>query len=91
MKARIHVNQHNIRHNARSDDRKDVLTVKTYKENRYCSEVVINGPSKVVYSPVKPLSCGARVWIECDAEDIELITLSDKEDTNQLSLFDFVG
>ena len=28
----------------------------------------IKGPSKVVYSPNKPLSCGARVWIETEAE-----------------------
>ena len=31
-------------------------------------EVEILGESKVVYSPDKPLSCGARVWIETNAE-----------------------
>ena len=29
-------------------------------------EVKIEGPSKVVYSPDKPLPCGARVWIETE-------------------------
>lgn len=69
MKTIIHVNQHNIKHNTKNpDDRKPVLTVKTYKSNTYCDEVVIKGDSKVVYSPDKPLSCGARVWIETQAE-----------------------
>ena len=45
-----------------------VLTVKTYKTNTYAHEVLIKGESKVVYSPDKPLSCGARVWIETQAE-----------------------
>ena len=31
-------------------------------------EAIIDGPCRVVYSPDKPLSCGARVWIETDAE-----------------------
>jgi hypothetical protein len=44
-----------------------VLTVKTYKSNTYAHEVAIKGESKVIYSPDKPLSCGARVWIETQA------------------------
>ena len=68
MKTRIHVNQHNIRHNSKGLDQRPVLTVKTYKENRKCNSVVIHGSSEVVYSPDKPLSCGAKVWIETDAE-----------------------
>jgi hypothetical protein len=71
MKKIIHVNQHNIKHNAKVEkkDRKNVLTVKTYKDNVYTDEVTIYGQdgkpaAKVVYSPDKPLSCGAKVWIE---------------------------
>ena len=67
MKTLIHVNQHNIRHNAKHADKKPVLTVKTYKSNTKCNEVVIHGHSKVVYSPDKPLSCGAKVWIETES------------------------
>ncbi len=71
MKARVHVNMHNIRWNAKhEDDKRPVITVKTYKSNEYADTVKINGPSRVVYSPDKPLSGGARVWIECDYEDI---------------------
>ena len=63
-KTIIHVNQHVIRSNARNGESKPVLTVKQGKRNTYAREVVIDGPSKVVYSPDKPLGCGARVWIE---------------------------
>lgn len=68
MKTVIHVNQHNIRRNIKNADKLPVLTVKTYKSNTYANEVQIDGPSRVVYSPDKPLSCGARVWIETQAE-----------------------
>mgnify|MGYP006437205395 CR=1 FL=1 len=70
MLKRIHVNQHNIRSNAKHGTSLPVLTVKTYKENVKCNHVVINGPSSVVYSPDNPLSCGAKVWIETQAEVI---------------------
>jgi len=43
-----------------------VITVKTSKSNNYAHEVKIEGPSKVIYSPDKPLACGAKVWIETD-------------------------
>ena len=67
MITRIHVNQHHIKANAKGADL-PVLTVKTYKENLKCNVVVVHGPSRVVYSPDKPLSCGAKVWIETEAE-----------------------
>ena len=68
MKTIIHVNQHVIKSNTKHNKQDPVLTVKTYKTNTYASEVKIHGDSKVVYSPDKPLSCGARVWIETQAE-----------------------
>lgn len=40
------------------------LTVKTYNANFKGDAVTIDGPSRVVYSPDKPLACGARVWVE---------------------------
>lgn len=64
VKRIVHVNQHVIRKNVKEGTRNPPVTVKTYKENRYGMEVEIPGPSKVVYSPDKPLSCGARLWIE---------------------------
>ena len=70
MKTIVHVNQSHIRKNIKAapEDVVPVLTVKTYKTNTYCNVVEINGPSRVVYSPQKPLSCGARVWIETESE-----------------------
>ena len=68
MKTIIHVNQHAVKANAKNGTNDPVLTVKTYKDNRYAYAVDVKGPSKVVYSPDKPLSCGARVWIETQSE-----------------------
>lgn len=64
MKTIIHVNQHIIKSNRKNKKLEPVLTVKTYKSNDYAHEVEIDGPCKVVYSPNKPLSCGAVCWIE---------------------------
>jgi hypothetical protein len=68
MKTIIHVNQHVIKSNRKNDADDPVLTVKTYKTNTYAHRVKIHGDSEVVYSPEKPLSCGAHVWIETQAE-----------------------
>ena len=73
MKTIIHVNQHVIKSNRKEDKRDPVLTVKTYKTNDYASNVAIldaegNVVARVVYSPDKPLSCGAHVWIETNNE-----------------------
>ena len=72
MKTIVHVNQHVIKKNRKNNTNEPVLTVKTYKSNTYCYEVELNGPSKVVYSPNKPLSCGAHVWIET-YDDVTII------------------
>jgi hypothetical protein len=68
MKTIIHVNQHNIKANNKGEDL-PVLSCKTYKSNNYANEATIYGQdgkvaAKIVYSPGKPLSCGAKVWIE---------------------------
>jgi len=69
MKTIIHVNQAVIRRNRKTGQREPVLTVKTYKSNRYATEVVIYDAqgvevARVVYRPDKPLSCGAVCWVE---------------------------
>ena len=70
MKTIIHINQHVIKRNRKTGERNPVVTVKTYKSNIYCHEVEIKGPSKLVYSPDRPLKCGAVCWIETEAEVI---------------------
>lgn len=69
MIKRIHVNQHVIKANATAEpsDRQPPLTVKTSRSNHKASEVHVNGPARIVYSPDKPLDCGAKVWIETTA------------------------
>ena len=77
MKTIIHVNQHVIKENRKTGANEPVLTVKTYKSNTYAHAVEIDGPSRVVYSPDKPLSCGAHVWIETHGE----VRIVDQEKT----------
>ncbi len=76
MKKIIHVNQHKIRHNTKNNTDEPVLTVKTYKENNYAHEAILKKDgeeiARVIYSPHKPLSCGARVWIELDTDTVEV-------------------
>lgn len=72
-KTKIHVNQHNIRSNKSKGTDLPVITIKKGKENIYCNEVEILGPSKIIYggsgTDTKPLlSCGARVLIETESE-----------------------
>lgn len=71
-KTIIHVNQHVIKRNSKTGSREPVLTVKRGRVNRYAHAVEIPGPSRVVYSPDKPLKCGARVWIETEGEVVIL-------------------
>lgn len=77
MKKIIHVNQHVIKSNSKKGENEPVLTCKTYKENKYASEVEIldkDGEvvAKVIYRPDNPLSCGAKVWIETN-NDINIL------------------
>jgi hypothetical protein len=82
MKKWIHVNQHIIKKNQKSGKQEPVITCKTYKENKYGHEVIIKDErgkevARVVYSPDKPLGCGARVWIETSNE-IEIVNKNEK-------------
>jgi hypothetical protein len=38
--------------------------VKDYRQNRRGMRVELEGPATFVYSPGKPLSCGAVAWVE---------------------------
>ena len=65
----IHVNRGFIAKNRKDNTDLPVLSVKNKDKNTYCNRVDIldkegNIVASVVYSPDKPLSCGARVWIE---------------------------
>tara|TARA_R110000868_G_scaffold30367_1_gene112551 strand:- start:195 stop:581 length:387 start_codon:yes stop_codon:yes gene_type:complete len=62
--ARIHVNQHVIKANAKNGENNPIFTIKQGGSNTYAHNVKVVGEMELVYSPDKPLSCGAKVWIE---------------------------
>ena len=64
----IHINQHVIKKNQKHGECEPVITCKTYNTNDYYHELFILGPCRIRYRPDKPLSCGAKVWIETHAE-----------------------
>jgi hypothetical protein len=81
----IHVNQHVIRSNIKHDKKEPVLSVKHKKSNTYAFQAIIkddngNQIARVVYSPDKPLSCGARVWIETENEPELILTDKSKDE-----------
>jgi hypothetical protein len=72
MKRIIHVNANLIRQNLKNGTSFPVCRVEEPNKVRYCSEVEIKGPSRMIYSPNEPRVCGARLWIETEA-DVELV------------------
>jgi hypothetical protein len=70
IKTIIHVNQHIIKANTKNGTNLPALTVKNYKQTINCHEVEFPAGGKVIHSPDKPRSCGARVWIETYGEVI---------------------
>lgn len=75
MRTIVHVNQHVIRANRKAGTAEPVITVKQGRKNTYAHAVEIAGPSRVVYRPEKPLSCGATVWVETEGD----VTIVGKE------------
>ena len=73
---RLHVNQHIIRANGQcaSGDRLPPITIKTAGENVRAWEAAILGASVLTYSPDRPLSCGAKLWVETDAEVVATVS-----------------
>lgn len=74
----IHVNRQNIAMNAKDGGNRQVYIVRDGKSTRYAREVIINGPSRLVYDGTQ-LSCGARAWIETNAEVILIDETTFKE------------
>jgi len=69
MKKKIHVNRHAIARNKRTGSTDPVFTVKTYKQNATGNAVTIRNDkggiiARFVYSPDRPLPCGAVAWVE---------------------------
>ena len=84
MIKRIHINQHNIRHNAKNpDDLRPVVSVKTSTGNHKGFKASVHGAVDIVYSPDKPLSCGAKVWIQTH----DTVTIEQEEDGSTIGIF----
>tara|TARA_Y100000310_G_scaffold178918_1_gene178891 strand:+ start:105 stop:302 length:198 start_codon:yes stop_codon:yes gene_type:complete len=61
MKHVIHVHQQKIKKGEAA------IIDRTYKGSTHHRRLFINGPCVIVHSPT-PDRCGARVWIETEAE-----------------------
>ena len=70
MKTVIHVNKHRIASNNKSGKNDPAITVKNYKKNQYAKRVRVTGTIEIIQSDlecgIKPLNCGAKVWIQVD-------------------------
>lgn len=64
----IHINRNVIQANAKRGQKQPVCRIQESGVVRYAMEVEILGPSRMIYRPDKPLKCGAKLWIETDAE-----------------------
>lgn len=73
MTTIVHVNKQNVAMNAKDGGERPVYIVRDGRggPSRYAREVIIHGPSRFIYDGTQ-LRCGARAWLETDAE-IELI------------------
>ena len=64
MIVRVHVNQHVIKRNQKTGEREPVFTIKQGGKTHKANSVTFPDGCELVYRPDKPLSCGARAWIE---------------------------
>lgn len=63
----IHVNRQHIAMNAKDGGNRPVYTIKDNGKTRYARGVTWDGPTTLVEQG-RQLSCGARAWIETEAE-----------------------
>lgn len=71
----VSINGQTVRSNARRGTNEPPIRIATSKNDRkprYAHEIEISGPSRLIYSPDKPvLKCGARLVIE--AEQVSIV------------------
>lgn len=65
---KIHVNKQTILTNNKYNKNDPPVTIRRGSKSWYAHSVEIQGPSKVIYNPITPLKCGAKVWIECEGK-----------------------
>jgi len=74
MKKIIHINRNIIQYNGKHGTDLPVCRVTEGKDTHYGRTVEILGPSKMIYNDKNPLKCGAKLWIETEAD----IVIEDK-------------
>lgn len=94
--AIIHVDQRNIRKNLKEGSNEPVMTViaggKTVKAQGIEiwdeSGKVLLG--QFIYSPDRPLSCGARLWFKANLQKTKLVLIPDNVETVRCGTDDIV-
>jgi hypothetical protein len=66
MSVKVHVNSHVIRANKMKGENNPPLRIIRKGRSEPAYEVELIGPARVIYSPDKPLKCGARVWVSAE-------------------------
>ncbi|MGD1917396.1 MAG: DNA-binding protein [Pleurocapsa sp.] len=74
QKLIVHINSNLIKQNMKKipEERKPVIAIKGAQKS-YVHQLEIPAPCRVVYSPDKPLRCGAKVWIEVLGVHLDLM------------------
>lgn len=65
---RLHVDRRVIASDRKNGTHEPALTIQTSKGSIKATRLTVHGPSSFIYRPDKPLSCGARAWLETRAE-----------------------
>ncbi len=75
--AHVSINAHTIRRNATHGTDEPPIRIarsRSDKKPLYAHEIVINGPSHLVYNPRVPImSCGARLVLLADYSAVEIV------------------
>lgn len=75
---RIHVNQHIIKANRKNGESNPPLSIICGGKTTHHMSMKIRGEMEIIYSPQKPLGCGAEIWMETKSE-IETVEVVDKQ------------
>jgi hypothetical protein len=86
MKKILHVAQDAIRKNAKHGTNDPAIIIRTSKGGERAREaaLVVDGREvgRFVYRPHKPLSCGARLWLEVNTDVCDIIPVEPQEGEN---------
>ena len=72
--TKLYVNRAIIAKNQKTGERNPPISVMENGRHIYAADAVeLHGVAHVVYKPDKPLSNGARLWIECNAPECRVV------------------